>query len=82
MRPPRALLLAPSAARCRWRARNRDPESGRGRRIAITLKGLTVREQVVGFRRANLWDRLGSLDLGESTAIALRAIVDSLDDSS
>jgi DNA-binding MarR family transcriptional regulator len=59
-------------------SRSRDPIDGRGRLIALTAKGHAVRDRVVGWRRAILAERLGTVPNAPALSDGLAGIVEAL----
>jgi DNA-binding MarR family transcriptional regulator len=57
---------------------SRDPVDGRGRLVALTDDGRSVRDRVIGWRRAMLAEKLATVPLSAMVVDGLTEIVDRL----
>jgi DNA-binding MarR family transcriptional regulator len=57
---------------------SRDPVDRRGRLIALTDEGRSIRDQVIGRRRAMLADKLATMSMSAAVVDVLTEIVDKL----
>ena len=81
----RISVSMPSASRLVARMERRgllssspDPVDRRGRLIAVTDEGRSIRDRVIGWRRATLTENLATVPMSAAMADVLTAIVDGL----
>jgi DNA-binding MarR family transcriptional regulator len=57
---------------------SRDPVDGRGRLVALTDEGRSVRDRVVGWRRAMIAQQLDTVQMSAAVVDGLTGIADGL----